>query len=77
TLAFPVQETKHCLNYLRQMILCMLNLTLESPNGLSGSRNFDTDRHSSVHVCKDWKKVYSAMGANWERWTNISTSPQN
>ncbi|KAJ6569446.1 hypothetical protein B0H19DRAFT_695071 [Mycena capillaripes] len=56
----------YCLNYLRQMILCMPNLTLESPDDLLDSLNFTTARHGSVHVCKDWRKVYAALDANWD-----------
>ncbi|KAJ6498101.1 hypothetical protein C8R47DRAFT_318935 [Mycena vitilis] len=60
----------YCLNYLRQMILCMPNLTLEAPDKLSDSRNFTTSRHGSVHVCKDWRKVYVALEDNWDKWRN-------
>jgi len=55
----------YCLNYLRQMILCTPNLTLESPDAFYDSHNFTTARHGSVHVCKDWRKVYAALADNW------------
>lgn len=62
------QAMPYCLNYLRQMILCSPNLTLESPDDLSDSRNFTTARHGAVHVCKDWRKVYTALADNWDSW---------
>jgi hypothetical protein len=46
-----------CLNYLRQMVLCSPNFTLE-PVG----------RNGATHVCRDWRKVYGALADNWDDW---------
>ncbi len=43
---------KHCLNYIRQNILCSPDLTLEP--GDFEQRDFEVERTSGVHMCKDW-----------------------
>ncbi|KAK7042607.1 hydrolase-4 domain-containing protein [Favolaschia claudopus] len=63
---FQAVAMPYCFNYIRQMILCSPNLTLESPRVLSPTYNITTARHGAVHVCKDWRKVYEALTANWE-----------
>lgn len=56
----PVHVTspivRHCMNYLRQTLLCHLDLSLEvgvSPFA-SVAERYDT-------VCRDWTKVYSTV----------------
>ncbi|KAJ7160005.1 hypothetical protein C8R43DRAFT_1086874 [Mycena crocata] len=56
----------HCLNYLRQMILCSPNLTLEPSDVLS--RDFELDRVGATHVCMDWSALYSEAADNWYNW---------
>ncbi|KAF7357608.1 Hydrolase-4 domain-containing protein [Mycena sanguinolenta] len=56
----------YCFNYIRQMILCSPNLTLESPDDFADARNFTSRRHGAVHVCRDWRKVHAALADNWE-----------
>ena len=63
----------HCLNYLRQMILCSPDLTLEPPDALD--RDFDVKRMGAVHVCNDWRQLYDEMATNWETWVNIRPPP--
>ncbi|KAK0209089.1 hypothetical protein DFS33DRAFT_1307583 [Desarmillaria ectypa] len=59
---------QHCLTYLRQMILCNPDLTLEPADMLT--RNYEIKRVGATHVCKDWSKVYEEM----ERNLNATTS---
>ncbi|KAJ7744017.1 hypothetical protein DFH07DRAFT_978688 [Mycena maculata] len=62
----------HCLNYIRQMILCSPNLTLEPPDVLS--RDFEVDRIGATHVCSDWTAMYSAAEQNWDSWRAKNSS---
>ncbi|KAL0058281.1 hypothetical protein AAF712_015052 [Marasmius tenuissimus] len=59
----PSPLVKHCLNYLRQQVLCRLNLKLESArNDNAGStREYET-------VCRDWDLVYKAVEQNQRQW---------
>ncbi|KAK0466162.1 uncharacterized protein EV420DRAFT_1510270 [Desarmillaria tabescens] len=54
---------QHCLTYLRQMILCNPDLTLEPADVLT--RNYEIRRKGATYVCKDWSKVYNAMEENY------------
>ncbi|KAJ7028059.1 hypothetical protein C8F04DRAFT_69278 [Mycena alexandri] len=60
---------QHCLNYLRQFILCSPNLTLEPPDVLT--RDFETDRVGATHVCLNWEIMYAEMAENWENWVAV------
>lgn len=57
---------QHCLNFLRQMILCSPNLTLEPADVLD--RNFTVRRTGSVHVCLKAERYYDAMAVNWRNF---------
>ncbi|KZV89602.1 hypothetical protein EXIGLDRAFT_140466 [Exidia glandulosa HHB12029] len=54
-------QARHCLQYLRQMILCRANSRLEVAVGIYEEHNvhFDVD-----YVCKDWSAVYAAAADN-------------
>ncbi|TDL30000.1 hypothetical protein BD410DRAFT_780517 [Rickenella mellea] len=60
TKAPPGPRVRHCLNYIRQMILCRSDLRLENVR--------DPVIHAvdltSLHTCQDWRKVYSAVEQN-------------
>ncbi|KAJ6583268.1 hypothetical protein B0H10DRAFT_1636999, partial [Mycena sp. CBHHK59/15] len=56
----------HCLNYIRQMILCSPDLTLEPADVLS--RHFEVDRIGATHICSDWSALYAEAGKNWDTW---------
>ncbi|KAJ7457332.1 hypothetical protein FB451DRAFT_1274591 [Mycena latifolia] len=59
----------HCLNYIRQMILCSPDLTLEPPDVLD--RDFEVQRAGATHVCNDWSVMYADAAKNWEEWFGI------
>ena len=46
--------TRHCLNYLRQIILCRSDLFLESLHG-------EADQY---RTCKDWNTIYAQVEKN-------------
>lgn len=58
----------HCLNYLRQMIMCQSNLRLEpvvDPNGVHAVQPW------GELSCRDWRSVYNAVAENdveFARW---------
>lgn len=63
------EHQHHCLNYLRQTLLCDAADTLEEGDFMS--RDFEVDRTGGTLVCWDWEKVYDVMGRMWrERQTN-------
>ncbi|KAB8276946.1 hypothetical protein BDV30DRAFT_235189 [Aspergillus minisclerotigenes] len=58
----------HCFDYLRQLIMCNLDLTYESARvDLDGVRRV-ADGWGTVHQCKDWSAINSWMLENlqWE-----------
>ncbi|KAF9465117.1 hypothetical protein BDZ94DRAFT_1254548 [Collybia nuda] len=57
---------QHCLSYLRQMILCDPDLTLE-PAGWE-TRDFEGQRIGATHVCQDWSTVYDVVDENYQGW---------
>lgn len=60
---------QHCLNYLRQFILCSPNLTLEPADVLT--RDFEEDREGATHVCRNWEVMYDEMAENWREWEPV------
>lgn len=51
--------TLHCINYLRQSILCRLDVGLESATNVWG-----TVAKSAEYVCRDWTELYKAVEQN-------------
>lgn len=58
--------TRHCLNYLRQSLLCGMNIGLESSAADDGAprERFDVG-------CRDWGRVYGEVERNCEVWEGI------
>lgn len=59
----------HCFDYLRQLVMCNLDLTYESARvDLDGERRV-ADGWGTVHQCKDWSAINGWMIENyeWER----------
>ena len=59
----------HCLNYLRQTLMCSADLTLE-PEIELGSGNVGEGLHVT-HVCKDWSKVHAFTAKNWDDYWEL------
>ena len=60
---------KHCLGYLRQMVLCSPDLTLERAGW--EERDFDFDRVGATHVCRNWETVYETVERNYQQWNTV------
>ncbi|KAF8507290.1 hypothetical protein BU17DRAFT_57625 [Hysterangium stoloniferum] len=65
----PTAFTRHCLNYLRQSILCLADNRLESVRAPGGDR---IASFSSDYVCRDWTTVYDAAEANYLQYSSPS-----
>lgn len=57
--ATPTPLVSHCLNYLRQNILCRPNLRLESVTNVNASSEKEYET-----VCRNWEAVYAAAEQN-------------
>ncbi|KAJ7048673.1 hypothetical protein C8F01DRAFT_1266804 [Mycena amicta] len=60
-------HTNHCFNYLRQLLLCKADMTLEPTNITriaSGKLLASASGEDVVHVCKDWVQVRRFVEAN-------------
>ncbi|KAJ7196463.1 hypothetical protein GGX14DRAFT_375972, partial [Mycena pura] len=57
------EHAEHCLNLLRQVVLCASDTTLDALDAENA-----TDGLGSVHVCRDWQKVYDFMEENQSNW---------
>ncbi|EMD39078.1 hypothetical protein CERSUDRAFT_47511, partial [Gelatoporia subvermispora B] len=62
------QHIKHCLNYIRQGVLCATDLTLEP--GDFETKDYQIERTGATFTCKDWNIVYSVMDEIYTRWEN-------
>lgn len=56
-------HNKHCLDYMRQVILCDADVTLEEGDFME--RVFEVDREGQTHVCQDWNAIYTIMSVNF------------
>ncbi|KAE8350326.1 hypothetical protein BDV28DRAFT_151033 [Aspergillus coremiiformis] len=53
-------HTNHCIDYLRQAIMCASDATLESSEVLDGNGNSTraVDGWNNTHQCRDWDSLY-------------------
>ena len=54
----PSSHVTHCLQYLRQMILCRADTTLEPVDPRLGPKAVQS---AVTHTCRDWTRVYSLL----------------
>ncbi|KAI0062553.1 hypothetical protein BV25DRAFT_643907 [Artomyces pyxidatus] len=66
TAHWEMDHVHHCLNYLRQTILCASDLTLE-PEVVEGSNDAE-EGLGVTHVCRDWSTVHRYVEKNFEDW---------
>lgn len=52
--------TQHCMNYLRQMVLCHSHTALESIKSPAGSIDYTKSRY----LCRDWTAVF-------DKWSHL------
>lgn len=57
-------HVQHCFNFIREMILCHPNLTLEPGNFLD--MNYTVQRAGTEHICRDWTKVWAEVDGNFK-----------
>ncbi|KAF9055674.1 hypothetical protein BJ165DRAFT_436304 [Panaeolus papilionaceus] len=57
----PSELGRHCLNYVRQMVLCRGGLEIESFD--HANHVHPVDWHG-IYECKDWEAVYNAVKEN-------------
>ena len=57
-----IPHLQHCMNYIRQMVLCRADLRLESVRSPVGSKKAVSD---ITHTCRDWSTVYEAAEDNF------------
>ncbi len=60
---------QHCMNYLRQTVLCRADLRLENVRAPSGPQ---MTVPSVTHSCKDWTAVYDAAEENFREYLENS-----
>ncbi|PPR06248.1 hypothetical protein CVT24_000920 [Panaeolus cyanescens] len=68
----PSEMGRHCLNYMRQMIMCRGDLELESFQFASHKNPINW---RGVYECKDWEALFNAVKENQEehsRWLAAS-----
>ncbi|EGN98534.1 hypothetical protein SERLA73DRAFT_183584 [Serpula lacrymans var. lacrymans S7.3] len=54
----------HCLNFLRQAILCNSDITLDPINIEIDGKIVGTDGTGVTHVCRDWTQIYDFVREN-------------
>ncbi|KAI0056948.1 hypothetical protein BV25DRAFT_1842002 [Artomyces pyxidatus] len=65
----PTELSGHCLNYLRQMVLCRSDLALISVLGKP-----EPELYPDTLQCADWRQVYAAVERNQEEhrlWMSV------
>jgi|SRR5882762_9852395 len=63
----------HCFNYLRQMILCEANPTIEPVIPILGRRSVNAE---VPRVCKDWTKLYDLAQNSYHSLTVNNSIPR-
>ncbi|OAX33771.1 hypothetical protein K503DRAFT_794403 [Rhizopogon vinicolor AM-OR11-026] len=61
----PNDHNGHCLNYLRQVILCNSDITLDPLRDDLDGTAAATDGLGVTHVCRDWLRVYAYVTENY------------
>jgi hypothetical protein len=64
SLPFPI-HTKHCLGYLRQMVLCAADTHLEPVIPYLPKKAVNS---FGLHRCRDWQAVYIELERDAKRW---------
>ena len=60
--------SRHCLNYMRQMVLCRADLAVDPVLG----REFKADVRAETNQCVDWRRVYQELEKNQQQYAQGS-----
>ena len=63
------EHPEHCLNHIRQYVLCDADITLEPANVLA--RNWTEERRIGDHRCVNWTTLRSEFRRNWKDWKEV------
>ncbi|TFK55501.1 hypothetical protein OE88DRAFT_627480 [Heliocybe sulcata] len=64
---------RHCMNYLRQMVLCRADLTLEPVRSPTGAARTVSE---VLHKCHDWAPIYEEAERNYAEYQTAVLSPE-
>ncbi|KAF8497917.1 hypothetical protein F5888DRAFT_1613060 [Russula emetica] len=56
--------SRHCLNYMRQMVLCRTDLALDPVLGRGGIDSEEARVRPDTNQCVDWRRVYEELEKN-------------
>ncbi|GJE88768.1 hypothetical protein PsYK624_048530 [Phanerochaete sordida] len=68
---YDEQMSHHCMNYLRQMVLCRADTRLEPIRAIEGGGRTVSD---VGHTCADWTVVYEAAEQNYREYARLTSS---
>jgi hypothetical protein len=63
-------HVQHCLNYLRQLLLCTADAALEPGDFVK--RDYARDRMATTRQCRDWGTLYGSVAENYDTWLTYS-----
>lgn len=71
-------DLKHCLEIIRQAIMCDADLSLNSPHVEAGTQL--SSGWGGIQMCRDWNKVFKAVLSMWisrhmDGWLDTSEKP--
>lgn len=69
----PTALGRHCLNYLKQMVLCRGDIKVESMRYKTHKDPIDL---LGIYECRDWGAVYDAVRENQQAYKSSQTSSQ-
>lgn len=71
--AQTVSHINHCLDYLRQSILCCGDTTLEGAQSHveDGKQVWGASAYGVTHTCRDWTHVFDYMQEHVDQWSKM------
>jgi len=61
----PGEDVRHCMNYLRQMIRCRLDLRVQPMKSIYKKHNLNS---LLTHTCQDWRVPYEMAEENFAQY---------
>ena len=75
-LSLPPEDSKlarHCLNYMRQMVLCRADLAVDPVLG----RGVDARVRPDTNQCVDWRRVYEELEKNQQEYARWAAAAEH